>query len=55
MQPFLTTRGYQPTGRTVHWFAAALFVLDGELIAELWVLGDIVGLDAVLQANAKAT
>jgi len=47
-------RGYQPTGRPVHWLGAALFRLDGDLIAELWVLGDLVGLDAVLQVNAKA-
>ena len=47
-------RGYQPTGRPVHWLGAALFLLDGKLISELWVLGDLVGLDGVLQANAKA-
>jgi predicted ester cyclase len=47
-------RGYQPTGRPVHWLGAALFLLDGELISELWVLGDLVGLDGVLKANAKA-
>ena len=47
-------RGYEPTGRPVHWLGAALFLLEGELIAELWVLGDLVGLDAVLQANANA-
>ena len=47
-------RGYEPTGRTVHWLGAALFRLDGDLIGELWVLGDLVSLDAVLQANAKA-
>jgi predicted ester cyclase len=46
-------RGYQPTGRPVHWLGAALFLFDGEVIAELWVLGDLAGLDAVLQANAK--
>ena len=47
-------RGYQPTGRPVHWLGAALFLLDGERISELWVLGDLAGLDAVLQANEKA-
>jgi len=47
-------RGYQPTRRPVHWLGAALFRLDGDLIAELWVLGDLVGLDPVLQVNAKA-
>ncbi len=47
-------RGHQPTGKPVHWLGAALFRFDRSLIAELWVLGDLVGLDAVLQENAKA-
>ncbi len=47
-------RGYQPTGKPVHWFGAALFYFDAGYIAELWVLGDLAGLDAVLQENAKA-
>jgi predicted ester cyclase len=47
-------RGYEPTGRLVHWLGAALFLLECQLIAELWVLGDLAGLDAVLQANANA-
>jgi predicted ester cyclase len=47
-------RGYQPTDKPVHWLGAALFRLDGELIAELWLLGDLVGLEAMLQTNAKA-
>lgn len=46
-------RGYQPTGKTVHWLGAALFLFDRDVIAELWVLGDLVGLNEVLQANAK--
>jgi predicted ester cyclase len=48
--PFL---GYEPTGKTVHWLGAALFIFDGQFISELWVLGDLIGLDAVLQANAE--
>jgi steroid delta-isomerase-like uncharacterized protein len=47
-------RGYQPTGKTVHWVGAALFLFSGNLIADLWVLGDLVGLDAVLHTNAKS-
>ena len=47
-------RGYQPTGKPVRWLGAALFQFQGELISELWVLGDLVGLDAVLMANAKS-
>jgi predicted ester cyclase len=47
-------RGYRPTGRAVHWLGAALFHFDARCIGELWVLGDLAGLDAVLQENAKA-
>jgi predicted ester cyclase len=47
-------RGQQPTGKEVRWLGAALFRIEGELIAELWVLGDLIGLDAVLTANAKS-
>ena len=46
-------RSYQPTGGPVQWLSAALFRFDGGVIAELWVLGDLAGLDAVLQTNAK--
>ena len=47
-------RGHQPTGKPVHWLGAALFHFDAGRIAELWVLGDLAGLDAVLQENANA-
>jgi predicted ester cyclase len=47
-------RGYDPTGKSVHWLGAALFILDGNRIAELWVLGDLVGLDTVLRSNLSA-
>lgn len=47
-------RGHEPTGKTVHWYGAALFIFDDEVIAELWVLGDLAGLDAILRANAGA-
>lgn len=48
-------RGYEPTGKPAHWLGAALFVFAGERIADLWVLGDLVGLEAVLRANSKVT
>jgi predicted ester cyclase len=48
-------RGYEPTGKSVRWLGAALFRFEGELISELWVLGDLVGLDAALMANAKSS
>jgi hypothetical protein len=31
---------------------AALFVVDGKVISELWVLGDLIALDALLRENA---
>jgi predicted ester cyclase len=45
-------RGYQPTGKQIQWLGAALFRFDGNAIAELWVLGDVAGLEAMLKANA---
>ncbi len=41
-------RGYAGTGKRVHWLGAALFKFDEERIVDLWVLGDLVGLDALL-------
>ena len=46
-------RGYSPTGQRVEWLGAALFRFEAERIAELWVLGDLAGLDAVLKANRE--
>jgi len=48
-------RGFAPTGREVRWLGAALFRFRGESIAELWVLGDLAGLDALLAEQAAAT
>jgi steroid delta-isomerase-like uncharacterized protein len=45
-------RGYQPTGKLVQWLGAALFRFEDSLIAELWVLGDLAGLDALLRTQA---
>lgn len=46
-------RGFAPTGQPVHWSGAAWFRFDGDAIAELWVLGDLAGLDAMLRANQQ--
>ena len=46
-------RGFAPTGTPVHWSGAALFRFDGDAIAELWVLGDLAGLDAMLRAHQQ--
>jgi predicted ester cyclase len=47
-------RGFQPSGKPVQWHGAALFEIERDRIASLWVLGDLAGLDAVLQENSTA-
>jgi predicted ester cyclase len=44
-------RGHLATGLPVQWLGAALFRFERHAIAELWVLGDLAGLDAVLKNN----
>jgi predicted ester cyclase len=46
-----TFRGFQPTAKLVSWLGAALFRCKDGLIAELWVLGDLAGLDTLLTTN----
>lgn len=48
-------RGYVPTGKPVHWLGAALFRFEQGTISELWVLGDLAALDAVLKENQEST
>jgi GrpB-like predicted nucleotidyltransferase (UPF0157 family)/predicted ester cyclase len=48
-------RGYQPTGKHVEWLGAALFKFDRSRIVELWVLGDLAGLDDMLRTNESST
>jgi predicted ester cyclase len=45
-------RRYAPTGKRLHWLGAALFRVRGSMIVELWVLGDLISLEAQLQNNA---
>jgi steroid delta-isomerase-like uncharacterized protein len=47
-------RGFPPTGKPVQWLGAALFQFEGARIAQLWVLGDLANLDAILKANQAA-
>lgn len=47
-------RGYKPTGKAIEWLGAALFRMDGPMIAELWVLGDLISLERDLRKNAEA-
>ena len=44
-------RGHPPTGKPVQWMGAALFRFERDAIADLWVLGDLAGLDTVLKGN----
>jgi len=48
-------RGHRPSGLPVLWHGAALFRFERERISELWVLGDLIGLDAMFAANADET
>jgi len=48
-------RGYEPTGKTVHWLGAAFFRFEGDRIAEVWVLGDLAGLDALLEEGRRTS
>jgi predicted ester cyclase len=45
-------RGSSPTGKPVQWHGAALFTFRNDLISDLWVLRDLVGLDHALSTNA---
>jgi predicted ester cyclase len=46
-------QGFPPSGKLVSWSGAALFKFEAGLIAELWVLGDLAGLNAMLSANQR--
>ena len=48
-------RGFSPTGQKVAWAGAALFRFADGVIAAVWVLGDLAGLDALLAEQAGAT
>ena len=44
-------RGFEGTGKTISWVGTALFTFEGEKIRDLWVLGDLLGLEAILSRN----
>ena len=48
-------RGFAPTRKPVAWAGAAQFRFERDRIAELWVLGDLAGLDAMLRDNQAPT
>lgn len=41
--------GYPPTGRRVEWMGAAFFVEVGDMLRDIWVLGDLANLRAQLK------
>lgn len=45
--------GVDPSGAHVSWAGAAFFSFAGELIRDLWVLGDMAGLRAQLAADDR--
>ena len=47
--------GFGPTGKRVTWKGCALFTFDGELITDVWVLGDLKGLEKQLKENADSS
>ena len=48
-------RGFGPTGQEVTWAGAALFRFRDGVISQVWVLGDLAGLDALLLEQAVQT
>jgi predicted ester cyclase len=43
--------GFNPTQKRVSWNGCALFTFDGELIRDVWVLGDLKSLEEQLKRN----
>ena len=46
--PFM---GYKPSGKRVQWTGCALFTFRDEKVSDLWVLGDLKGLEDQLKRN----
>ena len=44
--------GYAASGKTLSWTGCALFTFTGELIRDIWVLGDMKGLEQQLRDNS---
>ena len=45
--------GYEPSGKRVCWSGCALFAFQGEKVSDLWVLGDLRGLEDQLKRNSS--
>ena len=44
--------GYLPTNRSVSWVGCALFTFSKNKMSDIWVLGDLKGLEEQLKRNA---
>lgn len=45
--------GYAASEKRVEWDGCALFHFDGDYIIDIWVLGDLKGLEAQLERNQE--
>ncbi len=45
--------GYKPSGKRVYWSGCALFTFQGQKVSDLWVLGDLRGLEDQLERNSS--
>ena len=45
--------GYAPTQQRVTWKGCALFTFSGELVTDVWVLGDLKSLESQLKLNSE--
>ena len=45
--------GYAPSGKRLNWSGCALFTFRGEKVSDLWVLGDLKGLEDQLKRNGS--
>lgn len=44
--------GYLPTNKSVNWIGCALFTFSKNKMSDIWVLGDLKGLEEQLKRNA---
>ena len=45
--------GNRSSGKRVYWSACALFTFQGEKMSNLWMLGDLKGLEDQLKRNSS--
>ena len=45
--------GFEASGELLEWNGCALFTFQGELISDVWVLGDLKSLEDQLERNRR--